>query len=404
MSDEKPTKFIIDGHEIELGQDEIPESLKKLVGEQEELHPDLKPYLGEAESLGTCLRHPLVFAVPYIELWNARYNEQYRHKCEYRDKAFNEGNWGSYIFIHEKPYRVEALYELERDHGDVVPDEEFWKMFGEVWTNIENMWQMDDEIRELLDMAQFHKRKKKKSMMDDDELALLDSLPNQFVVYRGHQLINDWGLSWTLSPWRAKWFANRWSDPNATVTRATIRKANVIGLFLGRSEMEVGAIPEFLEHVEEMTFEYPPHIQEMFDLAIDRFQLSTNSYHGKWHWENVLQNVNAICDETPEADRKVCQLFAIFHDCARENEDEDPQHGPRAVAFLKEIRDKLGLDTKQFTQLFTAIVKHTVGETTDDPTVGVCWDADRLDLPRVNIIPEDKYFSTKAGRQLLWRV
>ncbi|MBB6018173.1 hypothetical protein HNQ04_003450 [Deinococcus radiopugnans ATCC 19172] len=28
---------------------------------------------------------------------------------------------------------------------------------------------------------------------------------------------------------------------------------------------------------------------------------------------------------------------------------------------------------------------HASGQTTDEPTLGACWDADRLDLPRVGI-------------------
>jgi hypothetical protein len=41
---------------------------------------------------------------------------------------------------------------------------------------------------------------------------------------------------------------------------------------------------------------------------------------------------------------------------------------------------------------------HTDGHITDDPLVGACWDADRLDLPRVGIAPDPRYLSTQAGR------
>ena len=34
----------------------------------------------------------------------------------------------------------------------------------------------------------------------------------------------------------------------------------------------------------------------------------------------------------------------------------------------------------------------------EDPTVGVCYDADRLDLGRVGILPNAKYMNTEEGR------
>ncbi len=46
-----------------------------------------------------------------------------------------------------------------------------------------------------------------------------------------------------------------------------------------------------------------------------------------------------------------------------------------------------------------ALVRHDMGETSSQVTVGTCWDADRLDLPRVGVEPESKYFSTQAGKQ-----
>ena len=41
------------------------------------------------------------------------------------------------------------------------------------------------------------------------------------------------------------------------------------------------------------------------------------------------------------------------------------------------------------------------GETTTDPTIGCCWDADRLDLGRVGIEPEAEYQSTVAAREMV---
>lgn len=39
------------------------------------------------------------------------------------------------------------------------------------------------------------------------------------------------------------------------------------------------------------------------------------------------------------------------------------------------------------------------GLTTTNPTIGCCWDADRLDLGRVGIEPDPELMSTDAGRK-----
>ncbi len=41
--------------------------------------------------------------------------------------------------------------------------------------------------------------------------------------------------------------------------------------------------------------------------------------------------------------------------------------------------------------------EHTFGLCSDDPTVGVCWDADRLHLPRVGTTVDPELISTAAA-------
>ena len=47
-----------------------------------------------------------------------------------------------------------------------------------------------------------------------------------------------------------------------------------------------------------------------------------------------------------------------------------------------------------------AIRHHVDGDVSDDPTIGTCWDADRLDLGRVGIVPDEQYMSTAEGKRL----
>lgn len=118
------------------------------------------------------------------------------------------------------------------------------------------------------------------------------------------------------------------------------------------------------------------------------------------------KNVLALAKRTPGCDTKVGRAFALIHDAKRENENHDPEHGQRAAKYAKSLYKKrqLPLTTEQMDKLIYACHYHNDGLTLDDPTIGVCWDADRLDLPRVGIIPDPALLSTQAGRDLCWKV
>jgi uncharacterized protein len=80
----------------------------------------------------------------------------------------------------------------------------------------------------------------------------------------------------------------------------------------------------------------------------------------------------------------------------------DAEHGPRAATLVAELREQGVLDIadRRAERLERALSGHTRGETSADPTVALCWDADRLDIGRVGFAPEPIYFSTGRGRAL----
>ena len=129
-----------------------------------------------------------------------------------------------------------------------------------------------------------------------------------------------------------------------------------------------------------------------------------DSPHGLGHWGRVLENGMKLAPLTG-ADEVVVALFAIFHDCKREDDSRDHFHGPRAAKFVYEIAPyHLGfLDWKQINTLAKACHGHTNCRNSIDPTIGTCWDADRLDIPRIgteeNPYPVDPYYlSTDAAK------
>lgn len=147
-----------------------------------------------------------------------------------------------------------------------------------------------------------------------------------------------------------------------------------------------------------------PWIENIYQLAIEEFELDHgDSYHGRYHWETVERNALHFAQIVSDADPVVCQLFALIHDCKRQNESYDPEHGHRSAQKALEWHSQglMEIDDNQLELLMEACKWHNDGQTSDDPTVGVCWDSDRFDLPRVGIEVNGNYLSTKAAKLLL---
>ncbi len=128
--------------------------------------------------------------------------------------------------------------------------------------------------------------------------------------------------------------------------------------------------------------------------------------HGPRHWEQVEKNAIMLGEHTVGCDMEVARLFALLHDCKRRNEGRDPEHGARAAEFAQVLSDRgmLGLNAGQLATLKYAMTHHNGGKVSDDPTIGVCWDADRLDLPRVGTTPHFNLLSTPYARVRLKKI
>lgn len=132
----------------------------------------------------------------------------------------------------------------------------------------------------------------------------------------------------------------------------------------------------------------------------DRFPLSRKSFHGPAHWKRVEKN-GLILAPHVNAEESVIRLFALFHDSCRQNESIDPGHGDRGADLAIQYRSAgaFVLEDRFMDLLVRACRKHTDGTVSRDPTIGACWDADRLDLARVGIIPNPHYLSTWKARK-----
>jgi uncharacterized protein len=132
----------------------------------------------------------------------------------------------------------------------------------------------------------------------------------------------------------------------------------------------------------------------------EQFPLGEGSVHGPQHWRRVEQNGLKLATGSG-ADVTVVRLFAVFHDSRRVNEFTDHEHGLRGGELAQLLRGELfELDDARFALLYYACAFHERGRTSKDPTIGTCWDADRLDLPRVSIQPSARLMSTALGKRL----
>ncbi len=128
------------------------------------------------------------------------------------------------------------------------------------------------------------------------------------------------------------------------------------------------------------------------------YDLDWNGIHGIAHWQRVRENGLRLAAQTG-ASPAVVELFAFLHDIKRRNDGRDPDHGRRAADWARHAPNKVfRLDDKDFELLLYACEHHTEGLTLADVTVQTCWDADRLDLGRVGIIPTPPRLCTAAAR------
>lgn len=132
-----------------------------------------------------------------------------------------------------------------------------------------------------------------------------------------------------------------------------------------------------------------------------RFRLGEQSIHGPAHWERVERHAVALATHGG-GDQTIVRLFALFHDVCRWSDGGDHEHGARGAALAAALRGTwLDLPDERFQLLEYACIWHTFGQVSDDPTIGACWDADRLDIWRAGIMPVERYMSTEFARELV---
>jgi uncharacterized protein len=139
--------------------------------------------------------------------------------------------------------------------------------------------------------------------------------------------------------------------------------------------------------------------RKLIQIILDQYTLDPSGIHGISHWARVLTNGRRLARSTG-ASIAVVELFAVFHDACRWNDERDDGHGMRGAALARSLRGTAyELGDHELELLHTACAHHTEGRTDGDITVQACWDADRLDLGRIGKTPDPRRLCTNEARK-----
>lgn len=129
--------------------------------------------------------------------------------------------------------------------------------------------------------------------------------------------------------------------------------------------------------------------------ARDGATLAQEPMHGELHWRGVAWAGLRVRELAPGISPGVMVAFGLLHDCRRETDDWDPEHGERAAlvaARSRPLKRLLGAEGREL--VAEACRLHERGMTRHEaPAIGACWDADRVNLVRLGFRLDPRYFT-----------
>lgn len=195
-----------------------------------DLDPELEGYLCEGGITGTMLKHPLVFEVLYSPQFNNICNIRLKEKKNLLKRALEKNNYSTFVFAHERPYRLWAFEQIHKK----VSDQEYWDLLGSIWIDSENIWETRLSWYQYLFFAE---RKGKHMFMAEEDRAFFEALPERFEIYRGCSKRSEDGLSWTVDRKIAEFFTKR--HRGGYVISKTVNKKDCFAYTNQREEKEI---------------------------------------------------------------------------------------------------------------------------------------------------------------------
>ena len=195
----------------------------------EALLASLVPYLHDG-----LLSHPLLVRANVNIERCADVNRLFGQKKRETRQALRERDWHSYIFLHERPYRMAALSRC-LSRGLTEDKETYNQTVRDVWIDTENARQHSKLWRKVWEG----------SNLTETERIALAAVPDDVPISRGVRRAADGrrGFSWTLDPEVARRFATRFADSGFLI-EGIVAKQDIKAYLGDRNENEVIAFPE----------------------------------------------------------------------------------------------------------------------------------------------------------------
>ena len=141
-----------------------------------------------------------------------------------------------------KSYRITFFKYVNK----YLSSEDFALLLKNAWITTENI--SDDANVSMKELVKWFKMADKEYLLDEEESKLLSELPNGVSIYRGVRSEDyKYGMSWTLSLEKAKWFAARFDTDTQIVYKAVIQKQDILAYINERGEQEIIIDPVVLK-------------------------------------------------------------------------------------------------------------------------------------------------------------
>lgn len=201
------------------------------------LDPELAPYLDLAGPYGLpMLRHPLLYDLGVRSV--TQVNTQLAQKRRAVREAAADGDWAHVLWLHERPYRLDALDGVLASGAVAAGSPEHRALLRMVWCDLELP-------------RQFGYRRIVRAFRAAGFVG--EGRPERGItVYRGCTSAGKRGVSWTLDSERAAWFARRFKLAGEHVYAAEVPPSGVLAVLDDRGEGEVVVDPRGLRNLRQL--------------------------------------------------------------------------------------------------------------------------------------------------------
>lgn len=143
-----------------------------------------------------------------------------------------------------------VFFKFTKDYMCV---EDYTEFLVELWTSMEYP-NVDNNVTRR-EFISYWKKVDTKYIYSKEDIELLDSLPEEFSIYRGLMpRAKKEALSWTLDLDKAIWFAKRFNN-HGKVYEAKVKKEDILSYLSNRGESEIVVDYKKLKDIKEVEYD-----------------------------------------------------------------------------------------------------------------------------------------------------